>query len=69
MRIKVNQALKLFILGLCFAEQGKAPSFRLDKQALEATTARQLQVWAGHIPMVHGSGLGMNPKCKHSNSR
>ena len=53
---------------LCFAEQGKAPSFRLDKQALEATTTRQLQVKAGHAVRIQGSGLGMNPECKHNNS-
>ena len=43
-------------LRLCFAEQGKAPSFRLDKQALEATTTRQLQVWAGHVTRVQDLG-------------
>jgi len=33
----------------------------LDKQALEATTTRQLQVKAGHVVRVQGSGLGFEP--------
>ena len=69
---------------LCFAEQGKAHSFRLDKQALEATTTRQLQVksvmllgckvqvqglrFRVRYVRVQGSGLGMKPECKHNSS-
>ena len=43
------------------AEQSKVPSFRLDKQALEATTTRQLQVKPGHVLGVQGIGLGFEP--------
>ena len=35
----------------CGAEYGKVPKFRLDKQALEATTERQLKVCAD-LPLL-----------------
>ena len=39
-----SPGLSPICMGGCHAGQGKTPSFRLDKQALEATTTRQLQV-------------------------